>query len=131
DSILCTDTFPDAGECPACLAYNQLKPMYEGVDNETRQKMPIRAQQKTVILPVYIPRRAQQKHVWKGKREVLPIYWFNLRCTKYIPELFENYSRLRTCNERAPIHQHPYMLFAPPRGKEEKQQWFFEPLGYD
>jgi hypothetical protein len=134
DQVLCAKTFPESGDqCPACNEYDRLRASYGGgkLDAEVYKKLPVKAAKQKLILPVYAPRRAKERHIFKGTTEVFPIYWFHLKADGFPPEAQESYLRLRKCDETNPMSQFPYLILKKPRPQGEKDQFYFKPLAYD
>lgn len=130
DKFLCSHMFPGFDTCPACDKFEEITDQYEG---EERKKMPVKARKQTAVVPVYIPRRAREGHIYTSQRsqsKVLPIYWFSLDCTAYIPECDAQFERLKQSNAQYPISIYPYKIFLPPRGTG-RNEYYFQPVTYD
>ncbi len=134
DQILCAATFPESGgRCPACDEFERLKAQYGGgkVDKDIYKKFAVKGQRQKLIIPVYVPRRAKERHIYKGKAEVMPIYWFHLNADGYPPEAQASYLRLRKADETTPISQYPFMVFRKSSAQGERAEYWFRAVNYD
>lgn len=137
DDILCATTFPESGgHCPACDLYKRYEQAYIQPNMTKEQKsaayktFPISRMRSKVIIPAYVPRRAVQKHIHKGRKEILPIYWLTLRDDRYPADAADDYNRLRDADMKAPISQNLYKILAE-QGIGKKIHRHFMPIPAD
>jgi hypothetical protein len=119
ERVLCNKTFGDARKCPACDSYQNAP------DRKTHW---IKSRDQVLLVPVLAVRRQHTPHIHKGRFQITPIYWFEMKITNYREDYAANYLRLREANEKHPIHKHPYRIFAKKRGEREIQEYYFKAI---
>lgn len=132
DKILCAENFIQfAGQCPACNHFSEITTQYEGTQ---RENMPVKARNQQLVLPMYVPRRAQQGHINFGEKaayKTLPIYWFAMEVTDYNEAKRSNFERLRQTDSQYPISMYPYQVFKAKVASGNAAQYYFQPVAYD
>jgi hypothetical protein len=100
--------------------------MYEG---NKFKGAPIFWAQQQLVIPAYVPRRAREKHIYKGRLEVLPIYWMYLKMDTKENASFQ---RLQEANgENHLLTTNPFVVLKEPKVTGKKTQWWFMPTNYD
>lgn len=129
ERVLSNYTFPDSGNCPVSDYFFS----FEDSADRKKRGCKVFSRENHHLFPVLVLNKQEEPLLTNKGAKISPVMWFDLNCTDFKNDTkgntyYTNWDRLRKMNEKFPIHEFVYKIYYTPRGEEERQKVYFQPV---
>lgn len=111
-------------DCPLLEKFWQERELY---GQNWKDMKTVNPSAEELVFPVLLLRHVQDKHRYKAKFEIEPIYWFSVQVTHHNEERHNQYKYFEEMNQSFPLESCVFELFKTAKEPKKKTQYFLQP----